>query len=183
MWVNRTLQKVSRTGVNGSTPGDIFNSVRVVEHPSSLLIGIVPTSPPYGLNASHQIANRRQSASPSLFGQTQNWRLSLTKNLTNDINSESIFRKVVGHKLFDSSSGDLYMRCRMNFMANPVQIQTPQFTDLGFSTTNTLDESSGLSTPLQNPKAFGWCPLEHTGTYFWLSDRGRSESGEVRPLL
>ena len=35
----------------------------------------------------------------------------------------------------------------MNFTADPIQIQTPQFVDLGFSAINTLDEVSGLSTP------------------------------------
>ena len=35
----------------------------------------------------------------------------------------------------------------MNFASDPVQTQTPQFMDLGFSTINALDEGSGISTP------------------------------------
>ena len=35
----------------------------------------------------------------------------------------------------------------MNFADDTVQTQTPQFMDLVFSTINTLDESSGISTP------------------------------------
>ena len=35
----------------------------------------------------------------------------------------------------------------MNFAADPVQTQTPQFMDMGLSTINALDEGSGLSTP------------------------------------
>ena len=35
----------------------------------------------------------------------------------------------------------------MNFSADPVQTQTPQFMDLGFSDINAFYESSGLSTP------------------------------------
>ena len=37
--------------------------------------------------------------------------------------------------------------CRMNFAADPVRTQTQQFMDLGFSTINSLNGSSGLSTP------------------------------------
>ena len=35
----------------------------------------------------------------------------------------------------------------MNFAADPVQTEIPQFTDLGFWTINVLRESSGLRTP------------------------------------
>ena len=66
---------------------------------------------------------------------------------SDDINSTSIFSKVIGDKLFDSSSGDLYTRCRMNFLADPVQTQTLKFVDLGFSTINEFDETSDLSSP------------------------------------
>ena len=39
------------------------------------------------------------------------------------------------------------MRCRINFTDDTVKNQTPKFMDLGFSTTNPLYESSGVSTP------------------------------------
>ena len=35
----------------------------------------------------------------------------------------------------------------MNFATNTIQTQTPQFTDMGFSTINALYESSGIITP------------------------------------
>ena len=44
----------------------------------------------------------------------------------------SIFRKLIGDKLADGSSQDLYTRCRMNFIDDPVQIKTPQFMGMGF---------------------------------------------------
>ena len=40
-WVNRTLHRVSRTGVNGSTPGDMGHIVRI--DPSLVLIGVFGT--------------------------------------------------------------------------------------------------------------------------------------------
>ena len=66
--------------------------------------------------------------------------------LPDDLDSASISSKLIGHKLSDSSSRDLYTRCRMNFTADPVQNQTPQFMDLGYSTINALYERSGLIT-------------------------------------
>ena len=68
-------------------------------------------------------------------------------NFPNDIDSSSILSKVMGHKLYKDSSGDLYMRFRINFLDDPVQTQTPKFMDLGFSTIYALDKSSDLITP------------------------------------
>ena len=67
--------------------------------------------------------------------------------LTNDLDSAYIFRKLISNKLSGGSSGYLYMRYRMNFVADPVQNQTPQFMDMGFSNINALYDRSGLSTP------------------------------------
>ena len=62
-WVNRNTWQGIRTGPGGSTPGYILYAVRVVEDPYLVLIGIVPTSPPCGLNASQQVANKRKPTS------------------------------------------------------------------------------------------------------------------------
>ena len=120
-WVNRTPRQVRRTGVDGSTPGGICNSVIVVEIPSPFLIGIVATSPPCDLDASQQVANKRQSTSPVLSGNTQKLDAIVDGNLPDDINSASILRKVIDQKLSDGSSGDLYTHCKINFVADPVQ--------------------------------------------------------------
>ena len=49
-WVNMTPRQLIQTGVERSTPGNIRNAVNVVEPPSPVLIGIVSTYPPCGLN-------------------------------------------------------------------------------------------------------------------------------------
>ena len=67
--------------------------------------------------------------------------------LTDDLDYASILVKVIGHKLSDSFSGDLYSLCRINFADDLIQTHTPQFMDMGFSTINSLDESGGLNTP------------------------------------
>ena len=111
------------------------------------MLEIVSTSPPCGLNVSHQVENKRKSTSAGLVRQNQRLDTVVDIKLTNDLDYASISIKVIGHKLYDSSIGDFYMRCRMNFAVDPVQTHTPQFMDLGFSTINALAESSGPSTP------------------------------------
>ena len=69
-WDNRTLQQVIRKGISRSTTGNILNADSVKDDPSPVLIGIVATSPPCGLNASLQVGNKHQSNFPDLVGQT-----------------------------------------------------------------------------------------------------------------
>ena len=58
-WVNRNPGQVSRTGVNQSTPCNIFHAVRVIEPLSIVLIRIVAIYPPCILNMSQKVANKR----------------------------------------------------------------------------------------------------------------------------
>ena len=146
-WVNRTPWLVIRNGINGSTPGNILNSVSVKHAPSPVLIGIVSTLPPCGLSGSLQIANKRQSMSPDLGINTQKLDAVVDRNFPNDLDYASIFRKVISHKLSDGSSDEIYSRYRVNFAGDVVQTQTPQFMYLGLLAINTLDESSVLDTP------------------------------------
>ena len=69
------------------------------------------------------------------------------RKFPDDLDYASILSKVIGNKLSNGSISDLYSRSRMNFTADNIQTQTPKFVDLGLSTINILDESSGLSTP------------------------------------
>ena len=146
-WVNRTPRIVNRTGIYGITPDEICNAVIVEHSPSPVPIGIFSTSPPCVLNRSLHFANKRQSTSPGLGGNTQKLDAVVDGKLPNYLYSASIFSKVIGHKLSDSSSGDLYLRCRMNLAGDVFQIQTPQFMDLGILTINNFYESSVLRTP------------------------------------
>ena len=50
----------------------------------------------------------------------------------------SISIKVIGDKLSNGSSQDIYTPCKMNLTEDPIQTQTPQFINLGISTINTL---------------------------------------------
>ena len=85
--------------------------------------------------------------SPGLGGNTQKLDAVVYEKFPNDLDSASIFRKVIGHKLSYGSSGDLYLRCRMNFANNPFQTQAPDFIDLGILTINKLNKIDVLGTP------------------------------------
>ena len=95
---------------------------------------------------SHQVKNKRQSTFPDLVGQNQKLDTAADGKLSDDLDYASVFIKVIGHKLSKDSISDLYTRCRMNFVADPVQTQTLQFMDLGFLTINALDERIILCT-------------------------------------
>ena len=56
VWVHRTPRQVIRTGFNRSTPGDIGNSIGIVEKSSLVLTGIIGTDPPYGFNHSQKVS-------------------------------------------------------------------------------------------------------------------------------
>ena len=66
--------------------------------------------------------------------------------LPNDQYSMSSFNKVIVHKLSGSYRGDLYLRCRMNFVGDVVQTKAPQFVGLGLLDINTLNESGVVNT-------------------------------------
>ena len=153
-WFNRTPWQVIRTGVDGSTTGEVCNDVSIESAPSTLLVGIVSTSPTCGLSRSLQVDKKRKYMSPGLGRNTQKLDAVIDGKFLDDLDSASILSKVICHKLSDSISGDLYLRCRTNFTNYPVQTQAPNFMDLGILYINTLNESSVLgnfASSIQNP--------------------------------
>ena len=106
-WVNRTPRQVIWMRFNESTPGDIGHAVSIVEIPSQVLMITVATSPPCGLNASLQVANKKQSTSPALVGNTPKLDTVVDGKFPNDMDYTSVSIKVINNKLSDNSSGDL----------------------------------------------------------------------------
>ena len=146
-WINRDPWQVSRTDKDGSTQGGILNAVIIVEPPSPVLDGIFGNAEPSGINMIQQVVNKRQYVSPSLVGQPPKLDAVVDVKFPDDLNLLSIFRKEIGDKLSNHLNSDLYMRCRMNLKAYPIQTQTPQFVDMGFLTIDALDDNSGFHTP------------------------------------
>ena len=160
VWVNRTPRQLSWTVFEGTTPGNIRNSVSAEHDPWPVLIEINGTFPTCGLGGSLQVGNKRHSSSSGLVWQIQKLDSVIDGKLPDDLDSESIFSKLIGHKISNSFSGDLYLSCRMNFVDDRVQTKAPQFMSLGFSAINELYEISALSTPA----ARIWRP---TDEYYW----------------
>ena len=147
VWVNQTPRQLSRTGVDRSTLCDVCNTVSVKNTPSLVMIGSVNNSPPCGLSRSLQVAKKRKSTSPGLVENTHKLDAVVYRSLSNDLDSESIFSKVIDHKLYNGSSNDLYSHCRMNFVNDPVQTQAPHFMYMRLPAISTLNESGVLGTP------------------------------------
>ena len=106
-WIHRNLRQVSRTGIDGSTPGDIGNSIGIVENSSLSLIGIIGTAPPCGLNLIQEVGDKWKSTFPGLVRKSQKLDVVVDRELPNNIDLTSIFSKVIGDKLPNSSSQDL----------------------------------------------------------------------------
>ena len=85
-WVNRTPRKPIRTGVDGSTPGNIRNSVSAENSLSRFLIGIFATSPTCGLNSGLQVSNKQHYSCPVLVGKTQKLDAIVDGKLPSDLN-------------------------------------------------------------------------------------------------
>ena len=56
-WIYRTLRQVSKTGVDGSTLGNIHNDIGIVETSSLFLIGLNGTTAPCCLNLSQEVGD------------------------------------------------------------------------------------------------------------------------------
>ena len=80
-------------------------------------------------------------------GTPKNWTLLLTKSFPFIWILCPILSKVIGLKLSDSSSDDLYLLCRMKFVDDVVNNQAPQFMDMGLLVINKMNESGVLGTP------------------------------------
>ena len=61
------------------------------------------------------------------------------EKLPDNVDSASIFSKIIGCELSHSSSADLYLLCCMNFASKAVGTKAPHFVELGIPDVNTLD--------------------------------------------
>ena len=146
VWKSRTPWRFIRTGVNGRTPGGIDSSIIIVETSSPDIIGIIGNTPPCSLNLRQGVGDIWKSTSPGLVRQSQRLYAAVDGKLSNNSDSTSIFSKIIGEKISNSSSQDPYTRFRINLEADTVQTHTPQFVDMELLTINVLDEGSGIST-------------------------------------
>ena len=99
----------------------------------------------YGL-WSPRIDNIRKSTSPN-FIKSDELKASVDKNFSIDPIALPIITQVFSDKLSDSSSRDLYTRCRLNLATESVNPLEIQFENHGISVVYTLNRSSGICSP------------------------------------
>ena len=74
----------------------------------------------------------------------------IDRRLTNDSIYSSDRIKIIRHELYDSSSRDLYYRFRIGVATESVQPIGPQFMNHWLPTIDTLEENTGIWSPLTN---------------------------------
>ena len=84
--------------------------------------------------------------SPLLDSNTQKLDAVVDGKLPDDLDSASIFSKIIGQIISDGSRYDLYSRFRMKFTVNIFQTQAQHFMDLGLLAINKLNESVVFGT-------------------------------------
>ena len=91
MWINRTPRKVSRTGINRTTPGNIVHACGISETSFTPLIGIIgATALPCVLNASQDIGDIWRSVSSDL-GKSNKLDTSIHTQFTDNLVVPPIF--------------------------------------------------------------------------------------------
>ena len=142
-----TPGRVSRTFRDGTKPHDCGLDVRSPRDNGPVLIGVIFVLPTMWHSVSQDVLNKRQSTSPSVSRNTQNFDASVDGISANDRDSTDIFRKVLGRELFDSLGTEIYSRCWVDFTSNVVVTEAPDFVHLGLPDVNALDEFSTFGTP------------------------------------
>ena len=89
-WTSITPRRVSRTDSNRITPGNIGNTIGIVEPPSPILIGNIGTAPPCGLSVIQEVGNKRQYTYPGLVRQSKKLEAFVDGKLSDDQDSTSI---------------------------------------------------------------------------------------------
>ena len=122
---NWTPRRISRTGVDGSTP--VTSRTRDVDDSriSDVCLNPHPCAPSSAL-WNNSIVNIQQNTTPNLRDNNE-FNAPVDKGLTNDPILMSVRSQIPGGELSDSSSRYLYSHCQMNFSADTVQPVEPQF--------------------------------------------------------
>ena len=144
---NQTSRQVSRTGVDGITRGNICDAISVKHTPTPVAIGSPTMYPSSGISEILQVANKRQSVSPSFNRNDQKLDTVVDGKSPKDQDSLYIFSKLIDIELSHGYRYNLYLRCQMNFMSDVVQTEAPQFVDLGILAVNRSNEFGVLGTP------------------------------------
>ena len=108
-WILRTPRYVRWTDRDGNTPGKCDIAVRSPRDNSPVLIGGIGVYLASGHSGILKVLNKRPSTVSHRIRYTQKFDASVDRKLSNDGYYTSIFSKVIGLELSQSSSSDLYL--------------------------------------------------------------------------
>ena len=137
---------ISRTGRDATMSCDGYVVVRNPRDNRSVLIVDMVVPPTMGNSGSQEIIKKWQSTYLSVTRNSQKFDASVDRNLTNDGYYAAIFRKVLGRKLSNSLSANIYSRYRVDFTSNSVGTEASDFVYLRLLAVNTSDEINPFCT-------------------------------------
>ena len=143
----RTPGHVSMTGKDSTTPHERDVIVRSPQDNGPVLIGGIFVLPTMGNSGSQDIPKIRKSISTSVSRNAQKFDTSVDRNLADDGDSMAIFRKVLGHKISDSLSANIYSCCQLDFTSKAVGTKEPYFVHLDILAVNALNEFGAFGAP------------------------------------
>ena len=138
---------ISRTGRSGTTPRNGEILLRSLRDNGPVLIEGIVVPPTMGNSGGQEIFNKRRSTSSSITRNAQTFDASVDINLADDRYSMEIFSKVLGSKLSNSLSADIYFSCLVDFTSNAVGTKVPYFMYLKLLVVNTFKENDSLGYP------------------------------------
>ena len=135
----KTPQRVSKTGIDGSTPavsGSGTSDIASCHNPTSPSVCIWNGS----------IGNIRQTTTPN-SRETSEFHTSFDRIFSNYYNAPSIGRHILHDELYVSSRRDIYFCCGTNVAAKIVQPMVSQLVSHGLPTIDTLNENAAIWIP------------------------------------
>ena len=130
-------RKIPRDGNTSRSPLRLTSPVRIGGEPS---VSLTRTG-------SQNISSPSGSIGPVEVRNSQPFHTSINGNSYKHRDPAPNFSKVIGCKLSNDYSADIYSRCRMKFTRDAVLTEIPNFMNLGLSSVHTLDELGSFSIP------------------------------------
>ena len=184
MGENRTLQKNSSNGVDGTTPVHSGISETSTPDPSDIsgtringtfvppciisgtsVISGTSAAPPYGGIWIPRIGNKRQFTSPN-FRNSNELNADADRNFANDTIAPIVSTQLFCEKFSDSLRKDIYTRCRLNIATESANTMAPQFINRGLSVADALNKSARIWIPatriIRSPDFTHWSMVDHT---------------------
>ena len=112
-----------------------------------------------------EISSTSRPIGPVEVRNAQPFHTFINGNYTKNGDLTPTFSKIISCKVYDKSSADVYLRCRLNFTRDTVITKIPNFMNLELSSVHTSDELGSfvvLATRIGGPtNVSNWLPPGH----------------------